>query len=169
LSHPHSFNDSCSNCERWKLERVKVRKSRWNDSVFNFKCDYGPLTNDFYLSIEGDVEISDGGMKCSVDAPLIQTMSKRRAPLDYKEKELNEFKVAGNLYCIGWYNNNIEGVNCDYFSDVSSPDAIHRDHGCPVKVSNHRSTVRFQQRCKELTVMVAIANEGGIELVSQVS
>jgi hypothetical protein len=121
-----------------------VRKSRWNASVFNFKYDYGPHTKAFYLSKRGDMGISDGRRKHSADAPLIQTTPQRRAPPDYKQKDWNEFKVAGNVYHTGCYNNNMEGVNVNYLSGVSSSDAIHHDRWRPVKVPNHLSTARFQ-------------------------
>jgi hypothetical protein len=118
--------------------------------------------------MEGDVDVSDGGTKRSVDAPMMQTTHKRRAPLDYKEKESKEFKLAGNLYRTGWYNNDMDAVHFDDFSVVSIPDVIHRGYGRPAKVPNHRSTARFQRRCQELVVMVAMVHEAWQELVDQV-
>jgi hypothetical protein len=148
FSHPHSFNDTCSNCKIWQLEGVKVRKSRWNASVFNFKCDYGPHTKNLYLSMEGDVQISSGETKHNADAHLNQTTPKRRAPIDYKEKDSNEFKVADNLYRTGWYNNVMNSLDFDDVSNVSIPDVIHRGRGCSATVPNHRTTARFQQWCQ---------------------
>jgi hypothetical protein len=40
---------------------VKVRKSRWNAGAFQFKCDHGPHTEEFYLCMGGNDAISDGG------------------------------------------------------------------------------------------------------------
>jgi hypothetical protein len=76
---------------------VKIRKSRWNAGVFKFKCDHGPHTEDFYQCMWVNVAISDGGRKRSAGTSLIQTTPRRRASPDYKDKDSNEFKVAGNL------------------------------------------------------------------------
>jgi hypothetical protein len=111
LSQPRFFNNTCSNCKRWKLEVVKIRRFGWNAGVFKFKCDHGPHTEYFYLSTEGDVAISDGGRKQSADTSLIQTMPKRREPPDYKEKDSNEIKVAVHLYHARYYNFDTEGVH----------------------------------------------------------
>jgi hypothetical protein len=82
---------------------VKIRKLRWNAGVFEFKCDHGPHTDDFYLCMGGNVAISDGGRKRSADASLIQTTPKRRVSSDYKEKDdSNEFKEADSLYPDGY-------------------------------------------------------------------
>jgi hypothetical protein len=144
LSHPPSFNDTRSNCKICRLEGVKIRKLRWNAGVFKFKCDHGPHTEDFYLCMGGNVAISDGGRKRSVDASLIQTTINRRAPPDYKEKDSNEFTGADNLYPAGYYNYKMEGVNFDSLSDFSGPDVTSRDCGRPSKVATHRTTARTQ-------------------------
>jgi hypothetical protein len=48
--------------------------------------------------MEGDMEMSDGNIKCSVDAFLMQTMPKMRVTLDYEEKDSNGFKLFVNIY-----------------------------------------------------------------------
>jgi hypothetical protein len=158
LSQPISSNDTCRNCKILKLVGVNIIKPRWNTGVFKLKCDHGPHTEHFYLSMEGYVAISEGGRKHSADANLIQTTPKRRAQPDYKEKYSNELKVVGNLYPAGYYNYNMEGVNFDYLSDVPIPDVIHCGRGRPAKVANYCSTARFKRRCQKLTVMMAMAD-----------
>jgi hypothetical protein len=155
LSQPPSFNKTCSECKIWRLEGVKIRKSRWNAGVFQFKCDHGPHTEDFYLSIEGNVAISEGGRKRRVDTSLLQTMPKRRAPPDYKDKDWNEFKVADNFYSAGYY-----------LSVASIPDVIQHRRGRPAKVANHCNTARFQRRCQELKAMMALADKERLELIA---
>jgi hypothetical protein len=106
-------------------------------------------------STEGDIEMSDGDRKCVADASLMQTTPKRRATLDYKEKDSNEVKVFGHVYSTGKHCNDMEGDNLD----VSSPDVINRGRGRPTKVPKHRTTVRVQRRCQELKVVLELANE----------
>jgi hypothetical protein len=89
-------------------------------------------------------------------------------PPDYKEKDPNEFKRAGNLYPAGYYNHEMKGVNFDYLSDVSSPDVTPPGRGCPAKVANHRTTVRIQRRCRELTVLLGFADEERLELIGTI-
>jgi hypothetical protein len=93
----------------------------------------------------GNDAISDGGRKLSANASVVQTTRKRRAPPDYKEKNSIEFKMFANLYTAGHYNYEMEVVNFDYLSDVSSPDATPRRRGRPDKVINYRTNARFAQ------------------------
>jgi hypothetical protein len=72
--------------------------------VFKFKCDHGPHPEDYYLSMEADVEMQDGGRKRSAEESPIQTTLKRRATIDYEENKTNEFKVDHNLYRYGHFN-----------------------------------------------------------------
>jgi hypothetical protein len=51
-------------------------------------------------------------------------------------------------------------------SDVSSQDVIQHRHGRPANVANHRSNARFQRRCQELMVMVALSDEERLELIA---
>jgi hypothetical protein len=117
---------------------------------------------------EGNDAISDGGRKRSADASVVQTTPKRTAPPDYKEKDSNEFKNFANMYTAGHYNYEIEVVIFGYLSDFSSPDAP--PHGCgrPDKVINYRSNARFARRNQELTVMLGLAEEERLELVTTV-
>jgi hypothetical protein len=147
---------------------VKIRKSRWNAGAFWFKCDHGPHTEEFYLCMGGNVAISDGGRKRSADASVVQTTPTRRAPPDCKEKDSNELKNFANVYTAGHYNYEMEVVNFDYLSDVSSPDAPPRGRGCPDKVINYRSNARFARRNQELTVMLGLAEEERLKLVPTV-
>jgi hypothetical protein len=89
-------------------------------------------------------------------------------PPDYKEKDSNEFKMLANLYTAGHYNYEMEVVNFDYLSDVSSPNATPRGHGCPRKIINHRINARFQRRNQELTVVLGLAEEEHLELITTV-
>jgi hypothetical protein len=130
LSQPRPFNNTCSNCKRWWLEGMKIRKSRWNAGVFRFKCDHGPHTEDFYL--------------CTWGNDAIRTPT-RRAPPDYKEKGSSEIKVFANSHTAGQCNYEMEVVNFDFLSDVSSSDVTPRGRGRPGKVINHCSNVRFQR------------------------
>jgi hypothetical protein len=147
---------------------VKVQKSRCNTGAFLFKCDYGPHTEEFYLCIGGNDAISDGGRKRSADASVGQTTHKRKATPDYKEKHSNEFNMFANVYTDGHYNYEMEVVNFDYLSDVSSSDAPPRGHGLPHKVINYCSNSRFARRNQELTVMLGLAEEERLELVTTV-
>jgi hypothetical protein len=114
----------------------------------------------------GNVAISDDGRKWSVDASLVQTTPKRRVSPDYKEKHSNEFKAADNLYPAGYYDYEMEGVNFYYLSDFSTPDVTPRDRGRPGKVVNHRSNTRFQRRKQELAVILGLADEERLELIT---
>jgi hypothetical protein len=99
---------------------------------------------------------------------VVQTTPKRRAPPDYKEKDSNEFKNFANVYTAGHYNYEMEVVNFDYLGDVLSPDETPRGRGLPDKVINYRSNARFAQRNQELTVMLSLAEEERLELVTTV-
>jgi hypothetical protein len=99
---------------------------------------------------------------------VVQTTPKRRAPPDYKEKDSNEFKNFANVYTAGHYNYEMEVVNFDYLSDVSSPDATSRGGSRPDKVINYRSNARFARRNQELTAMLGLTEEERLELVTTV-
>jgi hypothetical protein len=81
----------------------------------------------------GGNDAISGGWKRSVDASVVQTTPRSRAPHDYKEKEYNEFNIFSNVYTAGNYNYEMEVVNFDYVSDVSSSDAppqsVDMNHG----------------------------------------
>jgi hypothetical protein len=147
---------------------VKIRKSRWNAEAFWFKCDHGPHTEEFYLCMGGNDTISDDVRKRSADMYSVHTAPKRRAPPDYKEKDSNEFKNFVNVYTAGHYNYEMEEINFDYLSDVSSADAPPRGRGHPDKVINYRSNERFERRNQELMVMLGLAEEERLELVATV-
>jgi hypothetical protein len=168
LSLERQVDDTCCNCKRWWEEGVKVRNSRWNAGAFRFKCDHGPHTEEFYLRMGGNDSIFDVRLKQSADASVVQTTPKRRAPPDYKEKNSDEFKTFSNVYTAGHYNCEMEVVNFDYLSDVSSSDTPPRGRGRPDKVINYRSNARFARRNHELTVMLGLAEEERLELVATV-
>jgi hypothetical protein len=73
---------------------------------------------------------------------------------------------ADNLNPAGYYKYEMEGVNVDYLSDVSSPDVTPRGHGFHAKVANHRTTARIQRRCQELTLMLGLTDEERLELIA---
>jgi CRISPR/Cas system-associated endonuclease/helicase Cas3 len=149
--HP---DETCCNCKRWRTEGVKVRKSRWNAGAFRFKCDHGPHTEEFYQRMGHNDSIYDGRQKRSGDAYVFQTTPKRRAPPEYEEKDSDEFKTVLNMYTAGHYNNEMEVVDFDNLSDVSSSNTPTHGRGCPDKAINYRSSARFAQRNHELTATV---------------
>jgi hypothetical protein len=161
-------DNTCCNCKTWRAEGVKVRKSRWNAGAFRFKCDHGPHTDEFYLRMGGYDSIFDGRQKLSADASVVQTTPKRRAPPDYKEKDSKEFKIFFNVYTAGHYNYEMEVVDFDYLSGVSSSDTPPRGRGRPDKVINYSSNARFARRNHELTVMLGLAEDQCLELVATV-
>jgi hypothetical protein len=168
LSLARHADDTCCNCKRWRVEGVKVRKSRWNAGAFRFKCGHGPHSEEFYLRMGVNDSIFDGRRKRSAGAYVVQTTPKRRAPPDYKEKDSNEFKTFSNVYTAGHYNYDMEVVNFDYLSDVSSSDMPPHGRGRPDKVINYRSNTRFARRNHELMVMLGLSEEERLELVSTV-
>jgi hypothetical protein len=116
----------------------------------------------------GNDAIFDGGLKRSADASVVQTTPKRMAPPEHKDKDSNEFKIFSHVYTPGHYNYEMEVVDFDYLSDVSSSDAPPRGCGRTDKVINYRSNARFARRNQELTVMLDLANEERVELVATV-
>jgi hypothetical protein len=116
----------------------------------------------------GNDSIFDGRRKRSANASVVQTTPKRRAPPDYKEKDSDEFKTFSNVYTAGHYNYEMEVVNFDYLSDVSSSDTPPRGRGRPDKVINYRSNARFARRYHALTVMLGLAEEERLELLATV-
>jgi hypothetical protein len=161
-------DETCCNCKRGRTEGVKVRKSRWNAGAFRFKCDHGPHTEEFYLRIRGNDLIYDVRRKWSGDAYVVQTKPKRRAPPEYKENESDEFKTVSNMYTAGHYNYEMEVVDFDNLSDVSSSDTPPRGRGRHDKAINYRSNARFARRNHELTVMLGLAEDEHLEPVATV-
>jgi hypothetical protein len=86
--------------------------------------------------MRGNDSIYDGRRKRSGDASDVQTTPKRRAPPEYKEKDSNEFKTVSNMYTAGHYNYELEVVDFDNLSDVSSSDTPPRGRGRPDKAIN---------------------------------
>jgi hypothetical protein len=168
LSLARHADNTCCNCKRWWAEGVKVRKSRWNAGAFRFKCDHGPHIEEVYLRMGGNDSICDRRRKRSADVSVIQTTPKRRTPPDYKEKDSDEFKTFSNVYTAGHYNYEMEVVNFDCLSDVSSSDTPPRGRGRPDKVINYCSNARFARCNHELTVMLGLAEEERLELVATV-
>jgi hypothetical protein len=160
--------DDIQNCKRWRTEGVKVRKSRWNAGAFRFKCDHGPHTEEFYQRMGRNDSIYDGCRKRSGDASVVQTTPKRRAPPEYEEKDSDEFKTVLNMYTAGHYNNEMEVVDFDSLSDVSSSNTPPRGRGRPDKAITYRSNVRFARRNHELTVMLGFAEDQRLKLVTTV-
>jgi hypothetical protein len=156
------------NCKRWRTEGVTVRKSRWNAGALRFKCDHGPHTEEFYLRMGGNDSIYDGRQKRSGDASVVQTTPKRRAPSEYEEKDSDEFKTVLNLYTAGHYNYEMEVVDFDNLSDVSSFNSPPRGRGRPDKAINYRSNARVARRNHELTVVLGLAEDERLELVATV-
>jgi hypothetical protein len=72
------------------------------------------------------------------------------------------------VYTAGHHNYEMEVVNFNYLSDVSSSDAPPRGRGRPDKVINNRSNTRFARRNHELTVILGFAEDERLELVATV-
>jgi hypothetical protein len=168
ISLAHHPDETCCSCKRRRAEGVKVRKSRSNAGAFWFKCDHGPPTEELYLRMGGNYSIYDSHRKQSGDASVVQTTPKRRSPPEYKEKDSDEFKTVSNMYTAGHYNYEMEVIDFDNLSDVSSSDTPPRGRGRPDKAINYCSNARSAQRNHELTVMLGLAEDERLKLVATV-
>jgi hypothetical protein len=72
------------------------------------------------------------------------------------------------MYTVGHYNNEMEVVDFDSLSDVSSSNTPPHGRGRPDKAINYRSNVRFARRNHELMVMLGFAEDQRLELVATV-
>jgi hypothetical protein len=66
-----------------------------------------------------------------------------------------------------YYNYEMEGVDFNYLSDVLIPDKSPRGRGRPDKVANDHAAATIQGRCQELTVMLGLADEERLALITK--